>query len=255
MISAVSGHAQFTNQNPPPQRAVTRALGISLTLDDILLGGYLRACVGANGALGSSPCPFLSFSPIGLRLDPDGSAGPLAESEDSNEGAFEERWCVEHDALSSVCNAVFDTGIPGFDQTDTSTPGKLQSTGRVITPDGRLRVDQVVTLRKQSRCVEFDVKLTNVGPTALGNVEYLRNHDPDLGIRLVFSFGTDNQTINRPLPGAAPPMIVAATVRNPAPVETRTIGLGTSVTPRPGSLSDVSIHNFSLVHSDPDLTL
>ncbi|MFL6192789.1 MAG: hypothetical protein ACJ75H_01360, partial [Thermoanaerobaculia bacterium] len=25
--------------------------------------------------------------------------------------------------------------------------------------------------------------------------------------------------------------------------------------PRPGSLSDVSIHNFSLVHSDPDLTL
>ncbi|HEX6862704.1 MAG TPA: hypothetical protein VF414_07810, partial [Thermoanaerobaculia bacterium] len=186
-----------TNQNPPP-RPVARALGVSVTLDDIVLGGFLRTCVGANGALGSPPCPNLSFSPIGLRLDPDGFAGPLVESEDVNEGTFEERWCVEHDLLGSVCNSSIETSMSGFDQTDTSAPGKLQSTGSATTPDGRLRIDQVVTLRAQNRCVELDVTLTNVGPTVLSNVEYLRNHDPDLGIQMGLGFGTDNQTINRP---------------------------------------------------------
>lgn len=250
---AAAGHSQVSNQNPPP-RSVTRAVGVSTTLDGIASGGFLRACVGANGALGSTPCPFLDFTFLGLRLDPD-SAGPLVESEDVDEGFFEERWCVEHDALSSLCNTNFDSGIPGFDQTDTSTPGKLQSTGRATTPDGRLRINQVVTLRKQSRCLEFDVTLTNVGATALSNVEYLRNHDPDLGVHMNVGFFTDNQTINRPLPGSAPPMIVAATVRTTFPQETRTIGLGTSVTPRPGVIADVSIHLFDLIHSDPDPTL
>lgn len=244
--------AQFTNKNPPPRPAASKALGASVLLDDIIEGGFLRACVGSNGALGAPPCPDIDFGMVGLRLDPDGAAGPLVESEDSNEGSFEERWCVEHDAQGSVCNAVFATGLPGFDQTDTSTAGQHQSTGHLTTPDGRLRIDQVVTLRNESRCVEIDLTLKNVGATALTNVEYLRNHDPDLGIQINNDFSTDNQTINRPLPGAAPPMIVAASVQDFSPVETRSIGLGTNVLPPAGVRSDVSIHRFGLVHDDPD---
>lgn len=252
LTGPAAGNAQATNKNPPPRPPMTRAMGVDVMLDDIVLGGFLRACVGANGVLGSLPCPYLGFSPVGLRLDPDGSAGPLVESEDVNEGNFEERWCVEHDLLGSVCNSYYSTSISGFDQTDTSTPGKLQSTGQATTPDSRVRVDQVITLRRQSRCVELDVTLTNVSPMVLTNVEYLRNHDPDLGIQINFDFATDNQTINRPLPGSSPPMIVAATVRDSSPVETRSIGLGTSVMPPPGVISDVSIQRYFLEHSDPD---
>lgn len=247
LTGSAAGNSQATNKNPPPRRPLTRAVGVDVILDDIALGGFLRACVGANGVLGSPPCP----DPVGLRLDPDGFAGPLVESEDVNEGNFEERWCVEHDLLSSGCNSYYEDNNSGFDQTDTSAPGKLQSTGTAITPDSRIRVDQVVTLRNQSRCVELDVTLTNVSSIVLTNVEYLRNHDPDLGIQMNLGFETDNQTINRPLPGSAPPMIVAATVRDSSPLETRTIGLGTPVMP-PGVVSDVSIHRFLLEHFDPD---
>lgn len=252
---STAGHAQFTNENPPPRPAAIKALGASVLLDDIVQGGVLRACVGSNGALGSSPCPTIGFGPVGLRLDPDGAAGPLVESEDSNEGSYEERWCVEHNAQSSLCNAVFQTSLPGFDQIDTGTPGQHQSSGHLTTPDGRLRIDQTVTLRNGSRCLEIDVTLKNVGATALTDVEYLRNHDPDLGIQIINSFTTDNQTINRPLPGASPPMIVAATVRDFSPVETRSIGLGTNVLPSPGTRADVSIRLFGLEHTDPDPTL
>jgi hypothetical protein len=254
LLWATAGQAQVTNQNPPA-RPLTRAVGTSVLLDDIVLGGFLRACVGANGALGSPPCPTITYSPVGLRLDPDGAAGPLAESEDVNQGYFEERWCVEHNLLGSVCNSGYDTFVGGFDQTNTSTPGRLQSTGHALTPDLRLRIDQVVTLRSQNRCLELDVTLTNVGSTVLTNVEYLRDHDPDLGTPLGLGATTDNQTIHRPLPGGAPPMIVAATVRNPSPLETRTIGLGTSALPPPGVIADVGILTGSLFETDPDPTL
>lgn len=256
LASAPSAQSQSpSNLNPPPQHRASKALGAAVLLDGISQGGFLRACVGSNGALGSAPCPSVLFGPVGLRLDPDGSAGPLVESEDANEGFFEERWCVEHDALSSTCNAFSEVGIPGFDQNDTSSPGKLQSTGSVVTPDGRLRIDQVVTLRSGRRCVDIDLTLTNVGAGVLTHVEYLRNHDPDLGIQMGLDFGTSNQTVNRPLPGSFPPMFVAATVFDFSPVETRSIGLGTRVMPAPGVVSDVSIRTFDLVHSDPDPTL
>ncbi|MFQ5878315.1 MAG: hypothetical protein ACE5JH_11645 [Acidobacteriota bacterium] len=246
-----------TNESAMPELTLS-ADACAVTLDDIAGGGFIRTCVGDNGALGFGTCPFVGFGRLGLRFDPDGAAGPLAESEDSNEGAFEERWCVEYDGPAgnvSRCNAVFELGMPGFIQADTSTPGRLQATGTVTTPDGLLRADQVVTLTSGSHCLSFDITLTNVGGSTLSSVEYLRNHDPDLGLRLGVGFGTDNQTIGRPLPPGPPPMIVASTVRDFLPVETRTVGLGTS-DPLPGGVAaDVSINLFGLIQRDPDAVL
>lgn len=248
------GQSKITNENPPP-RPTRLVVGPAVLLDDVALGGTLRTCVGANGALGDGGCPVIDFSPVGLRFDPDGAAGPLLESEDVNEGTFEERWCVEFDSAGIGCNDIFQTDIPGFTQTETSTAGRLQSTGRATTPDGRLRIDQIVTVRRGKQCVELDVTLTNVSSGVLTDVEYLRNHDPDLGVRIVNDFTTDNQTVNRPLPGGAPPMFVAATVRDTSPIETRSVGLGTSVLPPAGGIADVSIERFSLIQTDPDAVL
>lgn len=255
-IAEAPASGQVSNQNPPPLRPTALVTpGGAVLLDDIALGGFLRACVGNNGALGSDACPFLSFSPVGLRLDPDGAAGPLVESEDVNEGFFEERWCVEHDLLGFRCNSIFATEIPGFTQSETSTPGRLQSKGVATSPDGRLRINQVTTLRSGNRCLELDVTLTNVSGGVLTNVEYLRNHDPDFGIRIISDSTTDNRTFGRPLPGSAPPMFVGATVRDFSPVETRSIGLGTSVLPPPGTSADVAISTIALDHSNPNLVL
>ena len=248
--------AQVTNENPPaPESYAGDACAV--LLDDIAVsGGFIRACSGDNGALGHLPnCPVVGFGPVGLRIDPDGPGGPLVESEDSNEGFFEERWCLEYDTAAANINrcntSSAGTGMPGFTQVDTSTPGQLQATGNLTTPE-LVRVDQSVTLVSGSRCVKFDVTLTNQGATTLNNVEYLRNHDPDLGIRMSVGFPTDNQTLNRPLPPGPLPTLVAATVRDFSPVETRTVGLGTDSAPPAGVAADVSINNGGLIQSDPD---
>ena len=215
-------------------------------LDDIALGGFIRAFVGANGALGTG-------SAVALIFDPDGTAGPLAPSEVTNEGFFEERWVVEYDGPGgnvNLGNATTATGIPGFVETNTSSPGILQSTGTVTTPDGLLRIDQVVTLRNLSNRLDFSITLTNLGATTLTDVEYLRNVDPDQGIDLGLGFSTDNQTINRPFPPGPVPIIVAASVRVGI-AETRTVGLGALSVPA-SVIADVSILSGPLVLTDPD---
>ena len=63
----------ITNENPPPAGYPGGAS--ALLLDDISLGGDIRTCVGDNGALGDGGCPFIGFGTVGLRIDPDGTAG------------------------------------------------------------------------------------------------------------------------------------------------------------------------------------
>lgn len=241
---SVDDDAHPDNLNPP----AFHEFEASVVLDDQALGGFIITKVGDNLVLGQG-------GGIGLQHDPDGPGG-FPNTEDSNEGAFVEEWCLEFDGPSgntNGCNGVSFTQIPGPPVLNTSTPGELQATGSatLIGAGGSVQVDQIVGLRNQSNALSFEVTLTNVGSSPLTNVEYLRNHDPDIGIDLGVGFTTDNQTVNRPQPGpSAPPMFVAATVRPTG--ETRTVGLGTPVLPPASGIGDVSIHTSSLEHRDPD---
>jgi hypothetical protein len=264
LLCALPAGAQVSNAVPPPAASIQQVAPCHILLDGVGLGGKIRACVGCNGALGSGTCLDLPGRP-GLYYDPDGAAGPLWGTEDSNIGYYEERWCIKYSPVAGplvhLCNSVnndYRPPIPGFTQVNTSVPGLLQSKGFVGTPDGLLAIDQIVSLKTPNACLNIDVTLTNVGGVALSNLGYSRNHDPDFGAQLGEGTVTTNQTLNRPLPGPLPE-VVAATVYDNVPgigiVETRTIGLGTKVQPPAGFVSDIGISTNDLVIWDPDAVI
>lgn len=155
-------------------------------------------------------------------------------------GALVEEWTIEGTGTSTfvASNVVGATAI-------TTVTGPTVS-GRTITWRGSyvngtmaLQVDQVFTLQAADRHATLDVTLTNTGSTALSNVYYLRNGDPDHGqCNIGTLFETTNDVVRQP-PADSNALVVATA--GTAPVVT--LGMGSHDTRARAHVVPLSLNN------------
>ncbi|MBI5499262.1 MAG: hypothetical protein HY907_03400 [Deltaproteobacteria bacterium] len=83
--------------------------------------------------------------------------------------------------------------------------------GRVTGATFNFTVDQTYRLNDAARYLQLDVTITNNGTTAMSNVYYMRNGDPDHGSCTIGTvFATVNDVVRQP-PAIAQALVVAAT--------------------------------------------
>jgi hypothetical protein len=140
-------------------------------------------------------------------------------------GTVREAFTVEATGASEV---TFTNSANGTDAFTTVSPVAIA--GRTITWSGAassagvsLRVDQVFSFEPEDNHVRLAVTITNTGASALTNVYYLRNGDPD---HAACSIGSTHATYNDVLrqPPAVDSALTTARAGNPGSV--LVVGLG-----------------------------
>ena len=177
----------------------------TLTGGELFLGGnYIElglSSVGSFGTSGAKPAGFFgtSGSPkVGLSNDVDGFGNGVDSRIDFFiPGSPEERWSVgyngtQYGGFSGLRgNSGTSTTLTGTSLTDSSA-GSLLSGTFTTTVGGVLQTTQVHSFRVNDSFFQTEVTLTNVGGTALTDVQFMRSFDPD---NTVFQ-GGDYETIN-----------------------------------------------------------
>jgi hypothetical protein len=165
----------------------------TLTGGELFLGGnYIElglSSVGSFGTSGSAPAGFFGTGGnprVGLSNDVDGFGNGVDSRIDFFiPGTPEERWSVGYNgsqyggfsALTS--NAGTSTTLSGTSLTDSSS-GSLLSGTFVATVGGVLQTSQVHSFRVNDSFFQTEVTLTNVGGSALTDVQFMRSFDPTI---------------------------------------------------------------------------
>jgi len=186
--------------------------------DVFLEGQYLSVGVSGLGSFGThSPAP-TGFHPspyyggsIGLSVDQDGfdTGNPPRTGDFFLPGSPEERFNVGYKvgqttAVYTNAEHMGDSDIVRESVSDLSSGDVLQAQWVGLTPDGALRVTQVVRFRSDQRFFRNTVTLRNVGSLPLQSVRYMRNVDPDQDEDVSHTFTTTNEiTLQQPADGKA----------------------------------------------------
>ena len=172
-------------------------------------GTYVEAGINSCGAFGSSALPPVGYHPTegtGVSFvadsDMDGweIGSPLYCGDYSVPGSPVEGWAIQIGASVWVNT---DQGCVGSDIpgsiTDYSTAPVASSAtweGNIVSPS--LNIQQKTVVKTNKRFLTTTITLTNTGATALNDVYYMRNIDPDNDQPWSADFTTANTIVSNP---------------------------------------------------------
>ena len=172
-------------------------------------GTYVEAGINSCGAFGSSALPPVGYHPTegtGVSFvadsDMDGweIGSPLYCGDYSVPGSPVEGWAIQIGASVWVNTdqSCASSDIPGS-LTDYSTAPVASSAtweGNIVSPS--LNIQQKTVVKTNKRFLTTTITLTNTGATALNDVYYMRNIDPDNDQPWSADFTTANTIVSNP---------------------------------------------------------
>ena len=201
----------ITGENDPAPVSSTVTTVTEANGDAFLQGSFIEIGVSANGTLGTS-----STIPSSFEADDHTFNGGLSfffnlngvsDGNPTSGDAFLPGSPVETFSLaftdgtgsflSSNQNAGGFTGIPlAFDSINVDADGtSVISTGGIAS---RMGVTQTITLDGEDSYYTTTVTLTNLTGSAMSNIRYMRNNDPDQDVDSGGSFSTLNDVLSNP---------------------------------------------------------
>ena len=155
--------------------------GGSPTGDAFLQGDYIEVGISSDGAFGSNdvaPAGYVqSGSQLGIIGDRDKDGWATYDGDYVLAGTFEEGWGVHVGGTDYNNNNILASQITGSlsNFVDTGTSQSVDWNGNVSGLD----IDAAYNVNKSGQFVEVYVYLTNTTGSALNDVYYMRNVDPD----------------------------------------------------------------------------
>lgn len=174
-----------------------------------LKGNFVEAGINDCGAFGSdaaAPVGYHPTFPTGLSFVADGdmdgwaTGSPLYCGDYSVPGSPVEGWVIQIGASVWINTDQFcySNDIPGSISDYTIAPVASSATweGNIGVPS--LNIVQQTVLKTNKRFLTTTITLTNTGVTALNDVYYMRNIDPDNDQPWSGDFTTDNTIVSNP---------------------------------------------------------